>query len=115
MEAQEYFDKYETALISELESVDFEKYGKTMIEDLSDDEFKATKGILEDMIDEMRDICVAKEVTDISNFLSVLAEMNQKWNAICKLYEDKYHYSPLKKDGLKNHWILCFPEFEKVI
>lgn len=110
MEAQEYFDKYETALISELESVDFEKYGKTMIEDLSDDEFKATKGILEDMLDELQGAYNKNNITLQSDFLNLLGDMNKKWNDICHLYMKKYKYSPLKENGLKNYMILIAPE-----
>jgi len=112
MKAKEYFDKYETVLIDELISVNFEQYGKTPMEELSDNEFVATKNLLKDMVTEMEDICIKRNIVLQASFVSVLKEMNQKWNAISVLFKNKYGYSPLKKDGLKNYWILCFPEFE---
>lgn len=42
--------------------------------------------------------------------IAVLKEINQKWNAICRMYEKKYGVSPLNYDAFRCYWMTAMPE-----
>lgn len=48
--------------------------------------------------------------TLIMAVIAVLKELNQKWNAICCMYEKKYGVSPLNYDAFRCYWMTAMPE-----
>ena len=66
--------------------------------------------LIHDLADEYEKISMARHcLRDVAR-LAVLKELNQKWNAICSLFEIQYGVSPLKRDGFKEHCKASLPE-----
>lgn len=94
MKAKEYFEKYDT-----------------LVQNDSPDGANTMKLILE-LSEEVKTITKSRNVRKNSSFVSVIKEINQKWNAICNLFAKKYGHSVLKENGFKNFWIASVPELK---
>lgn len=89
MKARDYFEKYDTLIMEE------QKNG----------EIGTTKKLLLEMSDEVTAVCKQRKAV-----IAVLKEINQKWNAICRMYEKKYGVSPLNYDAFRCYWMTAMPE-----
>jgi hypothetical protein len=100
MKAEEYFEKYEFLIF----------------EDVIKGSSKHVMKLIFDLSKEIIPSLSVKENTQSSSELaSVYTKLNQKWNDICSLYDIKYGYSPLNKDGLLNHWKLTVPKLNTIL
>ena len=83
-----------------------EKYGDDLT--CSDEEKRnaAITGLLDDMRNELTEIMKARNISKDSGAISVIKELNQKWNAINR----KLKIPVLSKDGYKKIWINQLPE-----
>ena len=62
----------------------FEKYDELIIKDQIAGSIESAKKLLIELSDEAKNICEARHVKRDA-VVSVLKEINQKWNAICSL------------------------------
>ena len=85
MKAREYFKKYDEAIVEEIRAHDGEN--------------KVLANLLTELLDEGLKICEQRKVVLDSSALSVMKEQNSKWNALCRLFEDKYKQEVLKENG----------------
>ena len=74
----------------------FEKYDELIIKDQIAGSIESAKKLLIELSDEVKDICEARHVKRDAAVVSVLKEINQKWNAICSLYEKKIWCVPFE-------------------
>lgn len=94
MKARDYFEKYDTLIMEE------QKNG----------EIGTTKKLLLEMSDEVTAVCKQRKAVKDEAVIAVLKEINQKWNAICRMYEKKYGVSPLNYDVFRCYWMTAMPE-----
>lgn len=83
MKAKEYFNKYKNGLASE----DKDTYVLTFRE------------MYQEMFKECVDIMETRRVKENDAVVSVFKEMNEKYNAICRLLAKEYENSPIKENG----------------
>lgn len=93
----------------------FEKYDELIIKDQIAGSVENTKKLIIELSDEVKDICEARHVKYDAAVVSVLKEQNQKWNAICSLYEKKYGVSPLYRNTFTEYWKHFMPELSEVL
>lgn len=86
MTAKQYLDKYYKYFIGPSEHKD------------------ALLELLTDMSNEVLFICEKRNISLDSGILSVLNEMNHKWNDLCSLFEKEYGFSPFIIDGFSEFW-----------
>lgn len=95
----------------------YEKYGKAIYEERSGEEKspESTYRLIIAMSKEMKDLCDRRHVKRISAMAGVIKEMNERWNAICKLFEKEYGKSPIVRDGFKEFWIRAVPQIKEYL
>lgn len=96
MKARDYFEKYDILIMEEQKK----KNG----------EIGTTKKLLLEMSDEVTAVCKQQKAVKDEAVIAVLKELNQKWNAICRMYEKKYGVSPLNYDAFRCYWMTAMPE-----
>ena len=96
MKAGEYFDKYGAIIFDEA------AHGKT----------DALLDMFKEMYLEIDQICKTRNVTLVSGQVSVVKELNTKWNKVRTLFIKKYTASPLKPDAIQSYYIKHHPETE---
>ena len=86
MRAKDYFDKYKNGLVSE----DRDTYVLTVQE------------MYQEMFKECVDTIRVRRITRIASthaVVSVFKEMNEEYNALCRLLAKEYMGSPIKENG----------------
>lgn len=94
MKAKDYFAKYEQALTS----------------DNSDECSTAIAEMLNEMNSEVQNLLKVRHVKTDAGTFPIFKEMNQKWNAIVRLFEKKYGATPIVKDGFQLYWVRKMPQ-----
>lgn len=94
MKAKDYFTKYEQALVSS----DAEECSS------------AIASMLNEMNSEVQNLLKARHVKTDAGTFPIFKEMNQKWNAIVRLFEKKYGATPIVKDGFQLYWVRKMPQ-----
>lgn len=94
MKAKDYFAKYEQALAS----------------DNSDECSTAIAEMLNEMNSEVQNLLKVRHVKTNAGTFPIFKEMNQKWNAIVRLFERKYGATPIVKDGFQLYWVRKMPQ-----
>lgn len=94
MKAKDYFTKYEQALAS----AD------------SDECSTAIAEMLNEMNSEVQNLLKVRHVKTDAGTFPIFKEMNQKWNAIVRLFEKKYGATPIIKDGFQTYWVRKLPQ-----
>lgn len=94
MKAKDYFAKYEKALAS----------------DNSDECSTAIAEMLNEMNSEVQNLLKVRHVKTDAGTFPIFKEMNQKWNAIVRLFEKKYGATPIVKDGFQLYWVRKMPQ-----
>lgn len=94
MKAKDYFAKYEQALAS----------------DNSDECSAAIAEMLNEMNSEVQNLLKVRHVKTDAGTFPIFKEMNQKWNAIVRLFEKKYGATPIVKDGFQLYWVRKMPQ-----
>ena len=83
MKAKDYFNKYKNGLASE-----------------NKDDFVLTfREMYQEMFKECVDTMDARKIKRNDAVVSVFKEMNEKYNAICRLLAKEYGNSPIKENG----------------
>jgi len=93
----------------------FEKYDELIIKDQIAGSIESAKKLLIELTDEAKNICESRHVKRDAAVVSVLKEINQKWNAICSLYEKKYGASPLNRNAFIKYWKQVIPELSTML
>lgn len=102
MKAKEYFEKYDVLIMHEV----YDRSSNGKIQHLEE--------LVQDFATEFKLLIEKRGVKTTSGAVAVLKELNDKWNAICRLYEKKYNgVSPIREDGLKNGILTHCPELEE--
>lgn len=94
MKAKDYFAKYEQALASVN----------------SDECSTAIAEMLNEMNSEVQNLLKVRHVKTDAGTFPIFKEMNQKWNAIVRLFEKKYGATPIVKDGFQLYWVRKMPQ-----
>lgn len=92
MKAKDYFEKYETRMMKN-----------------DDDGLKAIGELMYELVIEAKTLINTRHVNTNSGSVAVLKELNNKWNALCNLFEKKYGVSPIIRDGYKKYWLKEMP------
>ncbi len=99
MRAKEYYQKYHDRIIAEAAGDD----GKVLHE------------LVVEMSEETKELIERRNIKDARALGAVIAEGNEKWNALVRLFEKEHGASPLKKDGYKNFWLNQMPQLKEVV
>ena len=94
MKAKEYFEKYDQLIITELKN----------------ETSKSAISLLLELSDEVPQLAKQRNVVGGKAVISIIKEINTKWNSICSMFEKKYGVSPLKWNGFKEFWKHRMPE-----
>lgn len=62
--------------------------------------------------DEVSELQKIRHVRFDRGIIPIMKEMNQKWNAVVRLFEKEYGCSPIRLDGFKIFWTQSVPDFE---
>ena len=98
MKATEYYEKYKNKLTSRKEEVAIE----------------AIKELLANFNQESKELISKRHIRTAPALISVLKELNGKWNALARCFEKDYGGTPIKKDGFWIFWINEMPELRAV-
>lgn len=82
---------------------------------MSEDDEKANHALSEfikALNDDVQELQKLRHVQFDRGIIPIMKEMNQKWNAVVRLFEKEYGHSPIKPDGFKIFWIRSMPELE---
>lgn len=94
MKAKDYFAKYEKSLAS----ADPDECSTAIAE------------MLNEMNSEVQNLLKVRHVKTDAGTFPIFKEMNQKWNAIVRLFENKYGTTPIVKDGFRLFWVCKMPQ-----
>ncbi len=92
--AKDYYEQYKLAMLNDDMIVD------------------AIRDLIGDLNLEVKELQEVRHVKFDRAIYPILKEMNQKWNAIVRLFEKEYGVSPIKTDGYKIYWINKIPRLE---
>ena len=97
MKAKEYYAKYKDRIASS-------------------DDAESLKGI-SDMVYEFcmdaKEISEKRKIRTDSGAVSMLRELNDKYNAVCRMFEKDFGVSPIKENGFMNYWRREIPELDQ--
>lgn len=97
MKAKEYYAKYKDRIVSEDD--------KVSLQGVSD--------MLFAMCMESKELVAKRKVRSDCGAVAVLREMNDKYNAVCRMFEAEYGASPIKKDGFMAYWRRQIPALDR--
>ena len=98
MKATEYYEKYKDKLTSRKEEVAIE----------------AIKELLANFNQEARGLISKRHIRTTPALISILKELNNKWNALVRCFEKDYGGTPIKRDGFWIFWTKEMPELKAV-
>lgn len=98
MKATEYYEKYKNKLTSRKEEVAIE----------------AIKELLANFNQEAKELISKRHIRTAPALISVLKELNGKWNALARCFEKDYGGAPIKRDGFWIFWTREMPELKTV-
>lgn len=99
MKAKEYYASIKDAI---------ETHDEMMLKDAVDNMFFS-------MNKEVRSLIKIRNVSLDRGAGPIIKEMNDKWNAVCRLAEKDYGDSPIHRDGYKKYWLGLIPELRRYI
>lgn len=80
----------------------FDKYQKRIFSDNKEEAVDAVKDMFAEFIEEANQLAKSRNIKKYESFLSILNEMNRKWNAVSTLITKKNGCSPIKENGFIN-------------
>lgn len=75
--------------------------------------FDAGKRMFIEFVGEVEKIIKERGVKTDRAAVSVLKEVNQKWNALCELYKSEYKQDVLKRNAIWNYFYEKMPEIRQ--
>jgi hypothetical protein len=97
MKAQDYFEKYKESVYNEA------------LEGKAD----AAKEMYFAFIREVNDLIKIRHVKTDKAAISIIKELNQKWNKLANLFEAEYGQCVLKRNAIWNYFADKIPEINK--
>lgn len=97
MKAKELYAKYKSGILS------------------SDDQtsVQAVCDLIRDLSLEMKEIVSRRHIRHDSGAVAVILELNDKYNAICGLFEKEMGMSPIKRNGFLQYWERQIPALKE--
>lgn len=95
MKAKEYFERDKNILIEAGQEETKEKRVLALK--------RYAANIVRDFRDETVVIFDSRKARSDKAILSIIHEQNQKWNALVKLFEGAYGFSPIRRNGFRNY------------
>lgn len=92
MKAKEYFTKYEQNIMSPDQATSN----------------RAVSDMAADLVAEVQQLIKVRDPKKPSGLAGILREVNQKFNAIGRLFKEKYGEPVLAKDGFLTYWDSAF-------
>lgn len=89
MKAKEYFEKYNEKIMEESETPNMDHSNGPAAQ------------MYYDFVGELKELIRIRNVRYDRGAFSSIREINQKWNAVVNLFEQKYGRSPIKRDGFE--------------
>lgn len=100
MKAKEYFKIYEDRILDDA---------------ILNDSVEAAKSLLTDMWRELFDIVEKRNIKKNAALVGAIKEQNQKWNAVCNLFEETHGVSLLKRNAFGKFVELNIPQLKGMI
>lgn len=91
----------------------FEKYDQLIIQEVKNGESKHTASLLFELSGEVKKLSEQRHIHKGEAVISIIKEINTKWNSICSMFEKKYGVSPIRWNGFKEFWKHEMPELEQ--
>lgn len=88
----------------------FAKYEKPLASSDPDECSTAIAEMLNEMNSEVQNLLKVRHVKTDAGTFPIFKEMNQKWNAIVRLFKNKYGATPIVKDGFRLFWVRKMPQ-----
>ena len=98
MKAKEYYDQYGEAVLAE-------SYHEDHNEELS--------RLVLAFMREMKELVEARHIKTDRGTVGIIREQNEKWNALCAIFEKNHGVTPIKRDGFLNLMKAKIPELER--
>jgi len=85
----------------------FNKYRLTIVDN------KELTKLVQEMSEEVKELAKKRNTNSDSSVVSIIKEINQKWNKLCGLYEKEYGKSILIRNGFLIYWEAKIPNLTK--
>lgn len=91
-----------------------EEFGQQLIDSEPDfEQFRhAASKIIIRMNDELFEMQKKRHISTNQGAVSMLKELNDKWNALVTLFEKKYGHSPIVRNGYRTYWLKEMPKLQ---
>lgn len=99
MKAKDYFEKYESLIFT----------------DIREESTTYTSKLVAELSKETTTLYKNRGGKSDSAMVGAIKEINQKWNAICTLFEKKHGMSPLIRNGFLEYWKHKIPELNSLL
>ena len=96
MKAKEYYAKYRGRISSPDD--------KVSLHGIAD--------LVFDLSMELKSLLEKRNIRTNRAAASVVVELNDKYNAVCRMFEKDYPVSPIKQDGFMTYWRRQIPEYD---
>lgn len=89
---------------------------KDLITSTDDDvSIKAISDLYNCLLDETKELITKRKAKTNSVTVAIIKEENDKWNAICRMFEKDFGMSPIAKDGFINMECILVPDLKKCL
>ena len=97
-----------------MKSIEYaKKYGPAIIKDASAGRIQASLELFDEVYAEIETISKTRNAVRESAIVSIVKEVNQKWNRIRKIIENAFTVCPIKEDAIVKQFIKKHPEMEE--
>lgn len=93
----------------------FEKYDALIVEDVKNNSTKNTTKLVIELSTEVETLYKARKGNSNSALAGCIREVNDKWNAIARMFSKKYGGEIFVKDGIINFWTMRIPELKDIL
>lgn len=90
----------------------YAKYKERIASENDEESVRGLCELLADLGAETKELIAKRKVTTDCGGTAVLRELNDKYNAVCRMFERDYGASPIKKDGFMTYWRKQIPELD---
>ena len=91
------------------------KYGDLIFHEAKEEKYDAAKEMFKEFASETRQICEMRHAKLDRAVVAVILEQNRKWNAVARLFAEKYGVDILKQDGVISYFRKGIPEIERYL
>ena len=98
-----------------MKAMDYYKiYGEAVLaESYHEDQHNELEKLIFAFLREMKAIIDSRRIVTARGAVSVIKEMNEKWNALSDLFKENNGVTPLKRNGFMNLMKFKIPELER--